>query len=517
MSRFAAMPPQAPNAPWSLGPNPTPILTHQGGAGYAPSDAHVELFNAAVSGLLADQFYESGDARIKRLMALVPKCDPDWLANFITWLRDDAHMRSASVVLAGEYARAKFPNARSVVASALKRPDEPGEMIAYWHAMYGRKLPAAVKRGVADACVRLYNEVGALRYDGSSKAFRLGDVIELVHPKPTAEWQSSLFKFLLDRRRHTPTAHPGVLPKVSKTLMVENIPQENRTPGRLRELLADRDVVFSWERAAGWVNGGMSAEVWEALIPTMGYLALLRNLNNFDRARIGSVAAAEVARRLTDADEVAKSKVLPFRFLTAYKALEADTYKVALSIAADLSVQNMPRLAGRTIILVDCSGSMSNSVGTGKSRQPLTLSELAGFMAEAVAGNCEEAVIYTYNYAITSGAAVKSHVNLLRRVADPKYRPNGGTHTWDCVSEALRLSKGADRVIVFTDEQSGDADRGEATTVITWNLAGYQPHHAAHGKRNRLHVAGYSDAVLQTLPSVIALGSTGRWPWESAS
>ena len=71
--------------------------------------------------------------------------------------------------------------------------------------------------------------------------------------------------------------------------------------------------------------------------------------------------------------------------------------------------------------------------------------------------------------------------------------------------------------VCWFEGQSGDADRGEATTVITWNLAGYQPHHAAHGKRNRLHVAGYSDAVLQTLPSVIALGSTGRWPWESAS
>jgi hypothetical protein len=72
-----------------------------------------------------------------------------------------------------------------------------------------------------------------------------------------------------------------------------------------------------------------------------------------------------------------------------------------------------------------------------------------------------------------------------------------------------------DRVIILTDEQSMDRDDGSIQVpVITWNLASYNVHHAAHGAKNRYLVGGVTDTVLQTLPAVIARGSTGRWPWE---
>lgn len=514
MSRFANMPSIAQKAPFSLGPRPTPTRTFEGGQGFAPSDPHMALFNAAVSGMLADQFYEKADARVARLVGLVPRCDPAWLAQFIPWLRSEAHLRSAPIVLAAEYARAKFPNARQLIAATLRRPDEPGEMLAYWYGTYGRSLPAAVKRGVADAAANLFNEAALLRYDGRERPWRMGDVIEVVHPTPKAPWQSTLFKFALDRRRHAPVPDREVLVKVAKTLDAEAVPQDQRTPERLAGLVADRDVVMSWERASGWVNGGMTAAVWEALIPTMSYFALLRNLNNFDKAGISKAAVANVIARLTSQSDVAGSRVLPFRFLTAYKAIENDTYKVALSEAADLSLSNLPALKGRTVIMVDCSGSMANPVGGGKSRQPLSLSNLAGFTAESVASRCDEALIVPYNTGIVGSHAPKRHVNILRRAAEG-YTPNGGTHTWRCTEQAVALAGGCDRVIIITDEQSADMDGGKIKVpVITWNLAGYNAHHAEHGKHNRLFVGGYSDTVLQTLPAVIGLGSTGKWPWE---
>lgn len=39
-----------------------------------------------------------------------------------------------------------------MIASVLRRPDEPGELLAYWTATYGRAVPKPVKRGIADAC-----------------------------------------------------------------------------------------------------------------------------------------------------------------------------------------------------------------------------------------------------------------------------------------------------------------------------------------------------------------------------
>ena len=43
---------------------------------------------------------------------------------------------------------------------------------------HGRNVPMPVKRGVADAGRRLYNERAALRYDGLSLQMRMADVVE---------------------------------------------------------------------------------------------------------------------------------------------------------------------------------------------------------------------------------------------------------------------------------------------------------------------------------------------------
>src|SRR5206468_2525719 len=87
-------------------------------------------------------------------------------------------------------------------ALACERPDEPAEALGYWMQRYGRNIPAAVKRGVARAAQRLYTERSALKYDGESRAIRMGDVLELTHPKPKTQEQSRLFAYLLDIRHH---------------------------------------------------------------------------------------------------------------------------------------------------------------------------------------------------------------------------------------------------------------------------------------------------------------------------
>lgn len=507
MSRFATLP-SAPLArsPYGIGVNPTPTLTEEGGQGFIPSDPHVELFTAAVSGMLADQFYESADERISRLIGLVAQCDPAWLQQFIRWLRDEANLRSASVVLAAEYARASMPNARQVVSASLQRADEPAEMLGYWMSRYGRNVPSRVKRGVADAVRRLYNEHSLLRWDGQSKAWRFGDVIELVHPRPSSPWQSDLYRFALDRRKHDDPV-PESLTSVAEALRLEALAPEER-----RANLTAAGSAFSWERLAGWLPEGMDKQAWEAVVPKMGYLALLRNLNNFDR---NAVDPATVVRTLTDPDAVAKSRVMPFRFLTAYLNLEADTYKTALATAADVALANLPAFPGSTLIMVDCSGSMGQPVGAGKSRSPLRLSQAAAFMAEALARRCDQATIATYDTSPLKVFEPMRHQSVLRASSSDDYAPRGGTATWASTAAVYR---GQNRIVIITDEQAADGDDNAIRVpVITWNLAGYQAHHAQHGRANRYLVAGYNDTALQVLPAVIATGSTGRWPWEKLS
>lgn len=214
-------------------------LTFEGAPGYA-REAKSELFLLAVSNMVGEKtFYESADARDARFENLVHQVaveDPDWFGRFVPWLRSEANMRTASLVAAAEGVKARLESAargedvsvhdefneaginRKLINAACQRPDEPGELLAYWTSRYGRAIPKPVKRGIADAVVRLYSERSLLKYDTASKGYRFGDVIDLVHPTPDDDkpWQGDLFKFALDRRHNRANGVPERLETIRR-------------------------------------------------------------------------------------------------------------------------------------------------------------------------------------------------------------------------------------------------------------------------------------------------------------
>ena len=299
---------------------PKVTLTHEGAPAFS-KDAKTELFTLAVTSMTNEKtFYESAtsrDSRFRNLVAQLVQEDPEWLQKLIPWVRNTAQMRSASIVLAAEYAINGGPNKRQVINSAMSRPDEPAEFVAYWITRTGKStLPGGVQRGVADAVARLYNEYGALKWNSSRNAVRMADVIELSHPKATAAWQNDLFKYLLDDRHHGDAKATDQLAMITARKTLQAIPSENRRDFIRQEegqaLLKAAGV--TWEFISGWLPGGMDAEAWEAAIPNMGYMALLRNLRNFDEAKVSGASTNYVKGVITDPERVAKSRQFPYRF-----------------------------------------------------------------------------------------------------------------------------------------------------------------------------------------------------------
>ena len=239
-------------------------VTHEGAPGYA-RDARSELFLVAVANMVGeDTFYEGAaerDARFRDLVGQVALADPDWLARFLPWLRGTANLRSAPVVAALEAARAMvgagMPGSRALVASVLRRADEPGEALAYWFSRYGRTVPKPVKRGIADAVVRLYTERSLLRYDSDTAGFRFGDVLDLVHPKAATPEQGALFGYALDRRHGRDNPIPAELPVLRARAELMALPVERRRTVLDPALLARAGL--SWEAMAGWRQAPMDA------------------------------------------------------------------------------------------------------------------------------------------------------------------------------------------------------------------------------------------------------------------
>lgn len=528
-------------------------VTHEGGQGYL-RNARSELFLLAVSNMVGEaSYYETADARDDRYAKLIRKMavkDGEWTAQLLAWLRGpEANMRSASLVGAAEYVKARLDagiagDNRRVISSVLQRADEPGEMLAYWVSHYGRKIPQPVKRGVADAAVRLYNERSLLKYDTSSHGFRFGDVIDLTHPVAKGEWQSDLFRYALDRRHNRGNEIPESLHTARDNAALRSMSPEQATAflfgandvtGPAVDALAAAGM--TWESIPSLVNGPWTKELWEAIIPSMGYMALLRNLRNFDQAGVSDKVAMQVAAKLADPEQVARSRQLPMRFLSAYNAAPSLRWAYPLEQALEHSLGNVPKLSGRTLILVDTSGSMDEAFSKDGTLHRWDAATVFGL---AVARRAEHADVVSFSEAFNGrGYGPKGYAHydipasktfpmtagesLLKAVERWKtggFFLGGGTDTAGAVR---RHFTGHDRVIILTDEQAGGwtygGDPGAAvpktTPMYTWNLAGYRAGHAESGEY-RHTFGGLTDAGFKLIP-LLEAGRSGTWPWISGA
>lgn len=246
--------------------------TFEGGEGFS-RPARQELFLLACTELAEDTFYESAEDRQFRLSNLVKAVinEPggwDWVCKFASWLRNDAGMRSASIMVVAEAVATRDPKkvyvgstARQLVSSVCLRGDEPAEMLGYWLANHGRKMPSALKRGIADAAVRLYTERNVLRYDRSGSAVRMGDVIDLTHPVPSSPVQSALFHYLLDSRHRRDDLALDLIPEVWARRQLEALPPAGRHAfARMAQNEADaknlltKAMAGSWEWLKSWLG-----------------------------------------------------------------------------------------------------------------------------------------------------------------------------------------------------------------------------------------------------------------------
>jgi hypothetical protein len=523
--------------------------TYEGAPGYA-RDVKGELFTLGVS-LFAGEatFYESAADRNTRFVELVRQAtvtDPVWTADFLRWLRAEGNIRTASIMGGGGLPTCQHPvnywsrsgagavclthagpmvnmaeiRPRCVVDSVCQRADEPGELVAYWLATYGRALPMPVKRGVADAMVRMGTQRNYLKYDSAERGVRWADVLNLAHPKPRGENQDHLFGYATTVPYVEGLAPTEDLVMLSERASLMAVPVERRRSYLDLPGISERFRVagITWEALAGWLQGPMDAKAWEAIIPTMGYMALLRNLRNFDAAGVSDKVADAVARKLADPIEVSRSRQFPYRFLSAYLAAPSDRWSHTLGRALDHAVLNIPKLTGSTLILCDMSGSMDSALSD---KSQMTRVQAAALFSVALAQRCGfgnvDLVGYASGHFVHSlqmgGSVLKQCERFTNRIGEKGY----ATYTEAAITATYGLHS---RVIVFTDEQSHDSPELAVPAHIpfyTFNLGGYKftGHGAGGAHANRHTLAGLSDATFRMIP-LLEDRANGRWPWEDA-
>ena len=305
-----------------------------GGAAYSQSP-EMELVSILLTSFANDQFYRSADDTFERLKQLIARCDNKFVGQAAIYARTKFGMRSISHVVASELAKhiTGEPWAKDFYDKIVYRPDDMMEILAY-HTEKNGKVPNSIKKGFALAFNR-FTKYDLAKYRGAGKAFKLVDVVNLVHPVPV-EKNAAAINALIKGELKSFDTWESELTQAGQTAVND-----------------DEKAEFK-------------KEVWVRLVTEkkIGYFALLRNLRNIIEQAPEVIGQA--IETLTTEAVIKKSLVLPFRFTTAYEEIEkldkgqiVRDVLVALNKAVDISVSNVPKFDGDTLVVLDVSGSMS--------------------------------------------------------------------------------------------------------------------------------------------------------------
>lgn len=486
----------------------------------------LELFTRAATSMMGEpKFYDpdarESDANIIELVHRLARTKPEFVLNVASFVRNEMHLRTVPLVMLAETARISKGSGlvRKAAPLIVRRPDELTEMIAYWQNRYGdigskgkgEPFPNALKRGLADAAAQ-FDEWQVARYRAEKAPVKMRDVIRVIDRRRDFPFDEALRGYLMDG-----TFDAEALPVVAA---LSELGKKGSLDEEALDLIAKGRA--TWEQAV--MQFGNRKEVWEAILPHMGYMAMLRNLRNFIQCGLDM---DPVLQRLSDAEQVRRSRQLPFRFYTAYREMQkmrtdengavVDRTKDALSGAIETSVENVPRMSGHSVIAVDLSGSMSQPLSRSSTVSLRQISSLMGALAARI---CDEVTVI--GFADRIGVyRPKPGTGVLAAASEIDAMDLGGaTHAHKVMEHLILENVKADRLVLFSDMQCyADVALAWATSiherlgqyrerinplfrVYSVDLAGYGSAQFPEADLNTALLAGWSDRIIELIATL---------------
>lgn len=389
-----------------------------GGSGaLAAKQNNVQLLRRAVlANLLWENVaYMDGEKVVNEIKRLIPLCPALDVYNIALEARVMQKLRHTPLFIAVEMC--KYPEHKLFVKDLLPRIITRADMLTDFLALYWKdgKKPICnqAKKGLALA-FHNFNEYKLAKYDRDS-AIKLRDVLFLCRPKARNQYEQELFKKVADRQLTPPE---------------------------------------TWEVMLS--TGKDKKEAWTTLIgdKKIGGLAMLRNLSNMKKANVD--------RKMIQFGlaNVQGAMLMPLDFMKANSMNPEFSREIEDAMLGSYS--NLPKLPGKTLFIVDVSGSMGAKMS---SQSDFSRYDAACAMCMLAVNQCEDYEVVTT--AGSDGRHEGAHeyikypqkgFGIFQQIKDTNRRIGGGGIFTRQVLEWCRAKFGDvfDRIIIFSDSQDCD-------------------------------------------------------------
>lgn len=436
---------------------------------YAMNMKELLVTQVLTSMFCEEKFYGDNTEKLLGVANEILDSDAKFVVNLVKYCRKEMHLRSVSHALTAliAYNVNSKEYIKEVVDCVTERPDDITEILAFYIDVFGKPIPNGLKKALGLA-IGKFNAYSISKYNGGNKSVKFRDVLKIAHPVPKTKEQEELFNMIA----------------------TDTLP------------IAER-----WETEVS--KYGNKKEVWEKLIDDnkLGFMAMLRNLRNIINANPYNID--KVYEKLSNKEEVLKSKQLPFRFLSAYLqiiGLENVTSKAfdTLETAISYSMENIPNITGKTIIAIDTSGSMRYPISRSST---IECSDIACLLGAMVSKLSDENIAYTFNTELRKIILQKNNGIISSALDIPV--SGGGTDISLPLIEMLDKQIYADRLILLSDNMMNYGYRKtcqhlaqkyrEQVNPNLWvhaiDLQGYGTQQFI-GKQTNI-IAGWSEQVLE--------------------
>ena len=393
----------------------------------AAAQSNIALLRRAVlANLLWENIaYMDGVSVANEIKRLIPLCDPTDVASLTIEARVMQKLRHTPLFLAVEMCKheATRPFVKDVLPKIITRADMLTDFMALYWADGKCPICNAAKKGLAEA-FHNFKEYHFAKYDRDAE-IKLRDVMFMVRPKPQNALEEELYKKIANRTLETPETWEVLLSQA--------------------HTLAEK------------------AAVWQKLITEgkLGGKAMLMNIRNMQNAGVPRPIIVQGLKELKGA------MLLPLDFLKAMR--ESNGFDREIEDAMLKTYENMPKLPGKTLFIVDVSGSMGSLTSCGSKFSRL---DQAASMAMLAANQCKD-----FELVCTAGSDSTRREDqiyikypskgfqLFKEIeASRKAVGGGGIFTYQCI-EKLRKQLGDKihdyaRIIVFSDSQDIDVCHG---------------------------------------------------------
>ena len=444
--------------------------THEGGLSTATLTHAQQLHRSVMACLLfEDSFYESGEDAATRIKKLVRECSFEDVAEIAIEAREAMKLRHVPLLLVRELLR--YHTGRKVgdlIESVIQRPDEMAELLAlYWKDGKNQPLTSQLKIGLARAFGK-FNEYQLAKWSKDNSDIKLRDVLFLSHARPRVRAGDNLFT----KKQRKELIQGDVI-----YARPNGLSNDEMLYGKVAHNMLDTPDTWEVE-----LSGGADKKAtFERLMTEkkLGALALLRNLRGMLEAKVDEDI---IRQALADMNA---ERVLPFRFISAAKY--APRLEDALEGAMFKCLAAAPKLAGKTALLVDHSGSMENKIS---SKSDISRFDAAAALAMILRETSDRCRVFTFSEDCIEIAPRRGFAMLqaMREVINPVSTKLGKAvrHIYDVFPEC-------ERIIVITDEQSADRPPSPHGTGYIINVAAYDN---GIGYGDWITINGWSESIL---------------------